>query len=805
MNFIRSRYQYWLAALAVAFFYCRPLFSGRLLFFAGGDAAHSIYSAMTYFHEWASRGVCPLWNVLSACGSPFGASSISIVNFYYLAAKFLEAGAAYNTVILASVWLNGIFLFEFLLRKGRSPFAAWAGGLLWMIGTAASIDSGFFCLSLSFLLAEIYSARRGRLFYILFVGSLALYAFNAHPQYFLYGSLFLWSYLVSKGRKGSRDLGVLLVSTSVPFLIAFGLAGVHWVRLLEWTLLSNRSSWTLVQAWLPTHYPLVIFPKLYYLAGRPDLDFIVPRIFQWVFSHSPSLKSLEKVIEPPYMGLWPLLGVLVGIDQLKRRQRDSSGFFLISAALVTAYLLLHPLLYLTVIRHLPVLSGMTNIARLFDIYQFSLAVLAAQAVDFMLHRGRPPLDFIRKTAKRLTVALAIFIIFLGLVRGFVGQHEAWFRQKIEANLRVLNTRTIFIENIAEFQNRRADEFLFFVRQCASITNPHLLFPIGLLGALVVMIYAYQAKRISKRSFQCLTALFILADLGSGLGFELSSSDPSELQKNSAIVQLLRQDRELYRVMIVEDKTKSFSQFFLVPQSNMIYDLATPDGYEPLYIKRYVDFYTWLTRREDYPVGFVMHPMHTFDEALADFINVKYFVTSAKNDRLERNFAYQKIFNDEEYRVYRNRHAMPRAFLVHTPRFVRDFKEAGETLRSSPERLRKEVILIGNASAAPEISSHQDDSDEVRVEIYEPNRAEIDVKAGSAGYLVISDTYYPGWRAWVDGKPQKILLADYTFRAVQVPEGKHTVSLRYRPQSLSLGLAVSLGALLVLLIVSKINP
>jgi uncharacterized membrane protein YfhO len=65
-------------------------------------------------------------------------------------------------------------------------------------------------------------------------------------------------------------------------------------------------------------------------------------------------------------------------------------------------------------------------------------------------------------------------------------------------------------------------------------------------------------------------------------------------------------------------------------------------------------------------------------------------------------------------------------------------------------------------------------------------------------LVISDPYYPGWSAFLDGKPAPLLAANYALRGVAVPAGEHTVELRYRSVPLQAGLAASALALAALL-------
>jgi hypothetical protein len=73
-----------------------------------------------------------------------------------------------------------------------------------------------------------------------------------------------------------------------------------------------------------------------------------------------------------------------------------------------------------------------------------------------------------------------------------------------------------------------------------------------------------------------------------------------------------------------------------------------------------------------------------------------------------------------------------------------------------------------------------------------------VQATGPGYLVVTDAYYPGWRATVDGVAAEILRADVMFRAVWLPEGEHLVEFRYAPAWLWPALGVSAAAWLTVL-------
>jgi hypothetical protein len=95
-------------------------------------------------------------------------------------------------------------------------------------------------------------------------------------------------------------------------------------------------------------------------------------------------------------------------------------------------------------------------------------------------------------------------------------------------------------------------------------------------------------------------------------------------------------------------------------------------------------------------------------------------------------------------------------------------------------------------AAPAAS---DKSGLVRIEEYLPNRVRLTVEAARRGLVLLSDNFFPGWEATLDGRPTKILRSWFTFRAVEVPAGRSLVEFVYRP--VRLWLAVALSSVLAL--------
>jgi hypothetical protein len=93
--------------------------------------------------------------------------------------------------------------------------------------------------------------------------------------------------------------------------------------------------------------------------------------------------------------------------------------------------------------------------------------------------------------------------------------------------------------------------------------------------------------------------------------------------------------------------------------------------------------------------------------------------------------------------------------------------------------------------------------DVQVVHYDANGLELEVNSPAEGYLFLSDPFYPGWRAKVDGEPVPILRANYAFRAVPVPASVHQVTMTFRPSSWSIGLAITALTIVILLVLAVV--
>lgn len=155
-----------------------------------------------------------------------------------------------------------------------------------------------------------------------------------------------------------------------------------------------------------------------------------------------------------------------------------------------------------------------------------------------------------------------------------------------------------------------------------------------------------------------------------------------------------------------------------------------------------------------------------------------------------NFAV--AFMSDTVAAWENLDVMPRAFVVHSAEVMPD-DAALARLEAQSVDVRR-IVLLSEGQAIDEPANAADAQDEVAIEEYKPERVQVSVVNARAGYLVLTDSWYPGWDAFVDGKSAPILRADVLFRAVPLEPGSHTVRFEYRPRSLVWGALISAASL-----------
>ena len=163
---------------------------------------------------------------------------------------------------------------------------------------------------------------------------------------------------------------------------------------------------------------------------------------------------------------------------------------------------------------------------------------------------------------------------------------------------------------------------------------------------------------------------------------------------------------------------------------------------------------------------------------------------------------RRLYDGPDARIYANPSALPRAFLVGSQQVVSgaDSARAAVTAAGFPARttavVEKPIAGLPTAPSGPPGSAS--------ISTYGRETVEVDTRAARPSLLVLTDSWFPGWKAKVDGKSTSVERVDYVIRGVKVPAGAHTVTFTYEPASWRIGWILSLLALVTIVIAAAIG-
>jgi Bacterial membrane protein YfhO len=279
-----------------------------------------------------------------------------------------------------------------------------------------------------------------------------------------------------------------------------------------------------------------------------------------------------------------------------------------------------------------------------------------------------------------------------------------------------------------------------------------------------------AARLGARRVACAFCALIAADLlWFAEGFHPFLPRPHAFPPTAATT-LVQSDRDLFRVAGWMD--------VLLPNTALVYGLGDVRSYDGIGIREYMD----LLDVGFHYTGATHQLVNVATPRLLDLLNVKYILTPPDIDLPPDRF--ERVL-DGTTRVYRNRTVQPRAFLV-DQQVTLTGNAARRAIRDTLDLTRVAVV------ESPLEASHQPEPaaagmGTATLRRYEDQRIGISTRTDGRRLLVVTDAYYPGWIATVDGREIPILRADYAFRAVPIPAGDHVVDFIYRPKSVQYGM------------------
>ena len=743
-----------LAGAVLLFFWRAALLKGT---FFVQDVMVQNYPFRDFFARALKDFSLPLWCPEINYGFPLFAEGQAGVLYplNLLAALLLPTFAGLNYNVIVHLWLAGVGTYAFLRVLGCVRPAALTGGLTYACGgflvvRAMSINYLDVCawMPLFFLLVELAVQRRRWLYLLLAGGVVGLQFLAGHPQATVYAVGAGVLYGVYRGvtqKAGWRFLA--LVALGVP-LIGAALAAVQLIPTAELVWLSGRSEGVSLERFTSMSLP-------------PErlITLLLPNFFGNSATGSYWGREAGFYLQLcGYMGILPLLLALLAT----RERRDGyTSFFFALCALALVLSLGHFTALYGFLYAVPGLKFFRIPTRFLLWLAFGVAVLSGLGLDRVLARR----------GERRHLSWWFLVVFLALVAG---------------GMALLNRAVLLPE--PDFLRQRWGAAMEHYQQDLQID----LLRCGLMLGVGGLILSYRGGGGRRRQgMALLVPLLVFVDLYSfGGGFN-ALVDPQVYQRKPSSAGFILQDAGTAPGMaprilsLVSEKNAPYNwhsgwsrdqrSYRLYPETlrlytGSVYGLANVmPGWSPLHLRRHWEFVT------GYP-------------AFMSMAGVGYVVSYPPV-----SFTGLELAFEGEVKVYRNTAVLPRAYLVRNYRVIEDGRARLQWLKGSLFEPRQQVVLEEEPRTLFEVAVGKE-LEEVDIVSYGPEEVEIELGEHEGGLLVLSDTYYPGWRAYVDGEEQKILRANHVFRALAVPPTAQRVVFRYGAPSFTAGAWLSGAAL-----------
>jgi len=734
----------------------------------GGDLVSFLFPTYRFAAASLTAGAWPLWNPHVYGGAPHvGDIQAGFLYPPNLALFLLNPDfpyAALQWLSMAHIWFAGAGTYLFLARgQGVRRVAALAGALVFMFSDAFFVHFG----NLN------YNAVMSWLPWVFwaYTASLQIRESIVRPSSFVVRPS---SFILRPSFIRSLSAGVLLAVGSfaghIQATLFIGLALVIYSALWLWLRRADADFRTRAVQLLVALFTCllvsflllapILLPALelagytarvnwnyqqtagYSLAPAQWIGWLIPGFF----GRGPQFHwGVWPRVEVGYVGILPL--ILVGLAVMLRRQQNERRIWpwvgLAAASFVLAlgiYAIPHGWLTL-----LPGFGQLRAPARLVLVTGFALAILAAFGLEAVLR----PLESAASAAfERFWRGIGRAVAAVWAVGVPLSYLALLLTQDREPA--IISRVAIMLVAVMSFAGLLAASFLWLTARRGAWGRPLTL---GWLAAALI--------------YGDLTSLAAHQDVG--------NQDPSLSYRQPAIAGFLAQQPGPFRI---DSKTGIEREW--QADTALLYGLEDIDGIaNPLLLADAARYWDNLGSRST---------------PLYDLLNARY-VIARKDAPLDWSKFVLAFDGDARLNVYENKNVLPRAFLVPQVQPVADHDAALAAIRAAGFDPRVTAVVegapglqVGGAGQVTEIRG-------------EANGLTMQVAADAPALVVVSQMWYPGWRAWVDGQPAgPVLRTNYLFQGVNVPAGAHRVELRFAPPLWRAGWGLAAVGLIVFAIV-----
>ncbi|MCE1248257.1 MAG: YfhO family protein [Firmicutes bacterium] len=740
------------------------------------------------YNEEIKKGRIPLWNDSALMGFPAYASHTA--SFFYppkiIANYFFDFLNARDVLCIFHLFLIASALYFYLYGLGLSQYASFTGGIIWMlcgfVACRMEFGTDIFPLAyLPFLLLltdKIICAKKPA--YAPLLSVIACLCFmSGHWQFVFYVFLMWGAYSLFRiagqwklhQKAPVRESLILAVSG----FLGFTLSAVQSLPIIELTKLSARPEATgmnqafSVSRFLPENLLTLFVPEIF---GNPIHHFYLTRISSGVQNY------FELMV---YIGILPLILAFISLT-FGKTYTGERKFFGISSAVVLLMAMGTPL-YAVLFYTMPFVKSFTPV-RILCLFSFSMCVLAAIGFQQILDKSL-------KSDKFRFTGLAFTGISLA-VAGF-----AIYNVSRETPLFAGLLELYWKSGVMDLPHNFADKKMFVYEMITGIkthynwNNLQLTAPVFIGMAATILLWVYNRLTDKKLLFTVLVAVIVVFDLFP-VGQRFNPAFPGEsIYPQSQGIRIMTSDKDLYRV--------SGWQRYPHPNTLSVYGINEVNGYYSMFPSSVRDLFFALNKGSlPSPILAVFEEKAYINPGLSALFNIRWFYNNPNG--APPPVPVRQVYNGD-LAVFENLSYLPRAFMVGKIDFLPQEKIAEQMLKPDFNPLNS-VLAEEDASSLklkPAYGkSGSESKSEAEILMYSPGSIKIRVNSPAPAYLVLSDTYYPGWKAFQDGALHPIIKAYGFARAIPVDAGEHIITIGFQPESLKAGILISVISLILIL-------
>jgi hypothetical protein len=732
--------------LSVLTFFIPVLGSGKPLF--GSDFVSYFYPLKKFIYQHLHiHGSLPLWNVHQFSGTPVS-GNIQASMFYPLGFLFylIPPEQAYGYTIMLHCALAAVFMYIFAHSLPMTKVGASISALMFsyngffmghvFAGHLTFVQS-YIWIPLVFLHLKNFVVSLRIKDAVLCGVLLGIQLLGGFPQIVFYtvlAILLLGGYHVGKAaREGQREKTKNLIGGILIIgVFSMALAAIQVLPTYQFSQLSTRSGGVSYEFATIDSFDPVNF-----------ITFLIPNFFG-----TPLNGSYWKSAEVwqfwelcAYVGIGPLL--LICFLEKNASTRHIRPFFVL-LTLLSLFLALgryNPLYRF--IHYLPGFNHFRVPAQILYLYVFSMSVLSGMGLD-ILSRSRSYSPYYKLLVLVAALFFAVLIILLSV-------SPASFFQYV---FMVASPPEITLEHIARvYETLRLSLFT----------------TAGFFVLFIVLIHLGCKRVIGSTPLISALLLVTVADLWCFAHPLVRNSNPEPSPGKSALLQSLAPGKEAFRVVTDDSLYR--------PNDGLLYGYHDIQGYDPLILKRYLEYINKSQNMNTPPDAVNVQYVRNLNNPLIKMLNVKYAISNGTG-------------------VFTLQGHLPRAYMVPRARTMPKEQILDHMMAADFNPL--EIVIFEPEYQPFLLDEETCDSVEASCSVihYSTDRIRIRTSANQAGYLVLSEVFYPGWETRVDCEKTPLLCGNYIFRVVPLEPGDHEVDLRFVSWPFRIGALVSLLTLAI---------